>query len=294
MNIASFDVGGTFIKYGIIKDGCLSCQGKVVTPYDSQEVFLQTIEEILQTMDGIEGIAFSLPGVIDDKRKYIFAGGSLEYNNHTDVTAWQNRFQLPIEIENDARCAALAELEMGNMKGIENGLVLTFGTGVGGGIIIHGKIYKGSHLIGGEASIIFSKDRKEFGSKALFGAIGSVSNLVEKIAIAKKSESREGKDIFSWIERGDKVACAIFQQYCQDVVVELHNMQCLLDPKRICIGGGASENPIFIEGIQKAQNAFYQGFPFNFPKAELVKCHYCNDANMIGAYLHYQKQNAES
>lgn len=290
MRIAVFDVGGTFIKYSLMIDDVMTSQGKVPTPRDNQEHFLQTIESVLKDMQQVEGIAFSLPGVIDVNKKYVHAGGSLTYNNHTDIKAWEERFHLPIEIENDARCAAIAELEAGHMQGIQQGLVLTFGTGVGGGIIINGDIYKGSHLIAGEVSVIFSKDPEVYQTKGLFGAIGSVYNLVEKIATAKNSETRDGKEVFQWISKGDEVSCEIFKTYCREVALELHNIQCLLDPQRICIGGGASENPLFIEGIQKAVQEFYNTLPIAFPHAELVKCQYCNDANMLGAYYHYKKQ----
>lgn len=290
MRIAVFDVGGTFIKYSLMIDDVMASQGKAPTPRDSQEHFLETIESVLKDMQQVEGIAFSLPGVIDVNKKYIHAGGSLTYNNHTDIKAWEDRFQLPIEVENDARCAAIAELEAGHMQGIQQGLVLTFGTGVGGGIIINGDIYKGSHMIAGEVSVIFSKDPKVYQTKGLFGAIGSVYNLVEKIATAKNSETRDGKEVFQWIAEGDEVSCEIFKTYCREVVLELHNIQCLLDPQRICIGGGASENPLFIEGLQKASQEFYETLPIAFPHAELVKCQYCNDANMLGAYYHYKKQ----
>lgn len=290
MRIAVFDVGGTFIKYSLMIDDVMASQGKAPTPRDSQEHFLETIESVLRDMQQVEGIAFSLPGVIDVNKKYIHAGGSLTYNNHTDIKAWEDRFQLPIEVENDARCAAIAELEAGHMQGIQQGLVLTFGTGVGGGIIINGDIYKGSHMIAGEVSVIFSKDPKVYQTKGLFGAIGSVYNLVEKIATAKNSETRDGKEVFQWIAEGDEVSCEIFKTYCREVVLELHNIQCLLDPQRICIGGGASENPLFIEGLQKASQEFYETLPIAFPHAELVKCQFCNDANMLGAYCHYKKQ----
>lgn len=290
MRIAVFDVGGTFIKYSLMIDDVMASQGKVPTPRDSQEHFLETIESVLRDMQQVEGIAFSLPGVIDVNKKYIHAGGSLTYNNHTDIKVWEDRFHLPIEVENDARCAAIAELEAGHMQGIQQGLVLTFGTGVGGGIIINGDIYKGSHMIAGEVSVIFSKDPKVYQAKGLFGAIGSVYNLVEKIATAKNSETRDGKEVFQWIAEGDEVSCEIFKTYCREVVLELHNIQCLLDPQRICIGGGASENPLFIEGLQKASQEFYETLPIAFPHAELVKCQYCNDANMLGAYYHYKKQ----
>ena len=291
MSIAVFDVGGTFIKYCVMNDGNMEYKGKIPTPHDNQNNFLVAIKSVLDQMADIEGIAFSLPGVIDVDFKYVYAGGSLHYNNHTDIKEWENYFQLPIQIENDARCAALAELTSGNMKDIENGLVLTFGTGVGGGIILNGELYKGSHLIGGEVSVIYSKDRKTLGTKALFGSIGSVYNLVEKIAKAKNSDSRDGREIFNWISQEDEIASTIFEQYCYDIVTEFHNIQCLLDPQRICIGGGASENPIFIEGIKRAQNKFYEDFSFNFPKTEIKKCKYNNDANLLGAYYHYKEHS---
>lgn len=293
MKIAVFDVGGTFIKYGVMDEEVLTLQGKVPTPYDSQETFLQTIADILKYLKPVAGIAFSLPGVIDVKRKYIFAGGSLAYNNNTDVNEWETYFGLPIEIENDARCAAIAELQVGNMQGVQQGLVLTFGTGVGGAIIINGEIYKGSHLIAGEVSVIFSKDPKEYHSKGLFGAIGSVANLVEKIAKAKKIDTTDGKEVFSWIASGDEISTQIFQEYVDSVICQLHNIQCLLDPKRICIGGGASENPIFMEGLQQASKRFYEDFPVKFPHGEIVKCQYHNDANLLGAYFHFKKYNDE-
>lgn len=293
MRVAVFDVGGTFIKYSLMVDDVMSNQGKIPTPYESQEKFLKAIDEVLERLGKVEGIAFSLPGVIDVEQKYILAGGSLTYNNHTDVKQWESRFGLPIEIENDARCAAIAELESGHMQGIQQGLVLTFGTGVGGGLIVNGEIYKGHHLIAGEVSVIFSKDPQIHQSKGMFGAIGSVFHLVEKIAIAKNSETRDGREVFRWIAEGDEVSQQIFADYCADVICELHNIQCLLDPQRICIGGGASENPIFIAGLQKASDQFYKNFPIRFPHAELMTCQYCNDANMLGAYYHYKKHNDE-
>lgn len=287
MKIATFDVGGTFIKYALMHNDIMSLQGKVPTPRDNQEHFLQTIEDVLKQMGTVDGIAFSLPGVIDVDKKYIFAGGSLAYNNHTDMKEWERRFQLPIEVENDARSAALAELKTGHMQDIQNGLVITFGTGVGGGIILNGNIYKGSHLIGGELSVIFSKDMKTYGTKGFFGAIGSIANLVDKIAKKKNIDTKDGKTVFEWIQNGDPIACEIFENYCYEVIQEFHNLQCILDPQRICIGGGASENPIFINGLKQASQKFYDAFPIAFPHAEIMKCRYCNNANLLGAYYHY-------
>ena len=66
---------------------------------------------------------------------------------------------------------------------------------------------------------------------------------------------------------------------------------CIRDSN--CIGGGVSENQIFIDGIKTAVKRFYQSLPIPFPQPEIVKCKYCNDANIVGAYLHYLRKNDE-
>lgn len=290
MSIAVFDVGGTYIKYAEMHKDIIINQGKVATPQNSQEDFLKTIEDVLSELSShIEGIAFSIPGVIDVNTKYIFAGGSLRYNDHTYIKDWEERLKFPVEVENDARCAVMAELNKGNMQGIDKGLVLTFGTGIGGGVIINGEVYKGSHLVGGEVSIILTKDIREHGIHAAWGAQCGSVHLIKRIADAKGISCENGKEVFSWVERYDEESLKIFEEYCYDVVVQLHNIQCILDPQRICIGGGISSNPLFIEGIIKAQERFYNQFPIEFPRADILKCKFGNDANIIGAYQHYIK-----
>lgn len=290
MSVAVFDVGGTFIKYAEMHKDIIITQGKVPTPRDNQKNFLQVIQDVLDNLSShIEGIAFSLPGVIDVKKKYIYAGGSMRYNDHCYIKDWEERFNLPIELENDARCAAIAELSKGNMQGIQKGIVLTFGTGIGGAIIIDGEVYKGSHLISGEVSVLLTKSIKDYGIQAAWGAQCGTVNLIQNIAKAKGISSDDGKEVFAWVERYDVESLKIFEEFCDDVVLQLHNIQCILDPQRICIGGGISSNPIFVEGIKKAQTSLYEKFPIEFPHAEIYKCEFANDANLIGAYQHYIK-----
>ena len=292
MKYLSIDAGGTFIKYAWLDEKAnILSQGKKPTPRTTKEDFLAVIKEIWgHESDEKGGICLSLPGTINTKTGFVHQGGSLTYHHQLNVKKYyEDELHTQVEVENDARCAALAEMTSGHMQGIQNGIVLTFGTGVGGGIILNGEIYKGHHLIAGEVSVIYSKDPKQYQSKGLFGAIGSIYNLVDKIAKAKNSETHDGKEVFNWIGAGDKMSQQIFKDYCDEVVLELHNIQCLLDPERICIGGGISENPLFIAGLQRASDEFYQRFPIAFPHAEIVKCQYCNDANMLGAYYHYKK-----
>lgn len=284
--IAVFDVGGTYIKHAVMDGRQLTEPGRVPTPQDTQERFLEAIEGILDQMGQVEGIAFSMPGVIDVDRRYMYAGGSLVYNHRTDVAAWEERFGLPVELENDARSSALAELELGTMRGVRTGLVVTFGTGTGGGVIVDGRVHKGGHLIAGEISVVYADDPAR-GSAALLGNIGGVNNMARAIGEAAGVPCERGEEAFALVAAGNEGACAAFDARCDTIVRAFYNFQCLLDPERIAIGGGVSANPLFLEGLQRAMERFYQRFPLAFPHAELVCCRFRNAANLLGAYLHY-------
>ena len=295
MKYLSIDAGGTFIKYAWINEqGHILELWKKPTPYTTKEDFMRIIRDIWDQCDEEKGgIAFSLPGTIDTKRGYVFQGGSLTYHQGVNIKKWyEEEFQTHVELENDARCAAIAEMTSGHMQGIDNGIVLTFGTGVGGCFIINGEIYKGTHLFSGEVSMLICENIKEKGMDAVLGHIGGIGHFVKRVCEAKGVDITDGKTVFQWIQDGDLKAIEVFKDYCYRVVVQLFNMQIMLDPSRVCLGGGVSENPLFIQGIQQAMNAFYDSLPVAMPRLEIMSCQYHNDANLLGAFYHFQKQQA--
>lgn len=289
----TLDVGGTFIKYAWMeKDGNILSQGKVPTPYESQEVFFSIIEDLWNQEEEKDGIAISLPGTINTETGFVYQGGSLAYNHQSNVKELlEQRLSTQVELENDARCAAMAEQWKGNMQGIANGIVLTFGTGVGGCFIINHEIYKGTHFFSGEVSMLICKDINTFGMGAVLGNIASVPGFVKQVCAAKQVEESDGVQVFAWIKEQDPIATSMFQTYCMDVVTQLFNLQLILDPQRICIGGGVSVNPVFMHGIQTAMNAFYDRLPVAVPRLEILPCKYHNDANLLGAYEHFQRMS---
>ena len=111
--LAVLDVGGSAIKYCTMCGTDIEGKGQVPTPDGEShdpEAFLETIESILERMGDVEGLALSMPGEVDARQKYIRTGGALLYNYGVDVTEWERRFGVSIEVENDARCSAIAEL----------------------------------------------------------------------------------------------------------------------------------------------------------------------------------------
>lgn len=296
--LAVFDVGGTAIKYCAMDGEKLEHQGEVPTPDGMSrdpEPFLSALEEVLAQLGDVEGIAFSLPGVIDVDAKYLHTGGALLYNYEVDAGTWEERFGLPIEVENDARCSTMAELSVGNLQGVQNGVVLTFGTGIGGGAVVNGEVFKGSHLYAGEASMMyFRMPRKDSPVRddGSWATACSTHGMCRRIAEAKGIDSCNGREVFSWIEAGDEVACRIFRDACDGIAIQLHNIQCWLDPQRVCLGGGISKNPLFIDGVRKAHKRFNAELAYPFPELEIEPCRFFNDANLIGAYQHFLAMRA--
>ena len=299
MNVATFDVGGTSVKYCLMRDGEMEAAGKVPTPQGpdaTREQFLQALDGVIaelreQAGGQLDGVAMSLPGTIDVDRRYIKTGGALLYNYNVDANEWVERWGLPVEVENDARCATIAEYDLGNLQGAKTGVVLAFGTGIGGGIIINGEVYKGVHLYAGEVSMIYittPPKTQELVSGASFSDQCSSVSLSRLMAEAKGMESCSGEEALALIKAGDEVACGVFDRYLDHLAREIHNIQCLLDPDKICLGGGISQDAFFVEGVREAVRAFNEDLlPFDFPMPEIVACKFFNDANLVGAYRHF-------
>lgn len=298
--ILALDAGGTLIKYGFFDEaGALADTGSVPTPRAvdgaTKEDFRDAVARVLARSEGrVEGIALSLPGTIDPATGHVFQGGSLSYHHGVDLVSWyEKEFGIPVTVENDARCAALAEMATGAMRGVRNGIVLTFGTGVGCALIIGGAIYRGSHLFSGEISASIFGDLAREGAGAVLGAKLGIGAFCARVCAARGVPTADGRQVFAWVAEGDAEACRLWDAYCADAAVALFNLQLTLDPERVVIGGGVSENPLFLRGIADALEAFYSRLPVAVPHLEVVRCAFCNGANLRGAYATFCRRHPE-
>ena len=288
MKIGVFDVGGTFIKYAISDElGNLSCLGKLPTPLETKEDFIKCIHRILNQLGKVDGLAFSLPGFIDNDKGYISVGGSLRYHDsYKFIENMQKEFQLPISIENDARCAALAELWKGEAKHYKNAVMLVFGTGIGSALIQEGQIYRGSHHMANELSCIISRDLKEHGMNATLGSRFGIPSLAKRISKVVNQEIK-GEDIFELIKQGNQAVIEIYKRYIYELSIEIFNFQCMYDPDVFYIGGGVSEQEMFIQSLQVGVHQFIDNLPFEIPHIELKKATFSSKANLVGAVYRY-------
>lgn len=295
MEFLVFDVGGTAIKYAVMNEKAeIIEKGSTPTPVDSIENFIEVIGEIYDGYkDIISGIAMSMPGRIDSDRGYLFTGGSLDYNTEKDIVSiLQKRCPVQITIENDGKCAALAEAWLGSLKECDDGIVVILGTGVGGGIIKDKKLHKGKNFIAGEFSFIFTNNAGFEGKFShMWAGQAGVSGLCIPVAKAKNLplEEVDGVKVFEYANNGDEEVLNILDDYCHRLVLQLFNLQYIYDPEKIAIGGGISKQELLIKYIKDNVERHYNNLkpPFMPIKPEVVTCKFYNDSNLMGALYNY-------
>ena len=167
MNYLAIDVGGTFIKYAVITDECaISVKDKTPTRQDSMEIFIDSLVEIYEKVSSsyeLDGVALSMPGIIDSKRGFMYTGGTLFcISNVNIVEILEQRLHVPVTVENDAKCAALAELWKGAVKDCNNAIVVVCGTAVGGAVICNREIVSGKNFMAGEFSYIITDSKDDY------------------------------------------------------------------------------------------------------------------------------------
>lgn len=288
----TIDVGGTNIKYATMtKEGAIITKGYVPTPEDSLDLFLESVYQIIDNCsETLEGIAFSVPGKVDTQKGIIYFGGALQYLDGLKIKELiERKYSLPVGVQNDAKAAAQAELWKGSLQGVQDGAVIVLGTGVGGGVVLDGKLRLGPHFQAGELSLSILDANKEGVDKAV-GYSGSAVRMINKVNEAlNHSDKADGLFAFEAINRKDEQAYPIFQAYCRQIAYLILNLQAFFDLTTYVIGGGISSQPIVVEEISSQLQAFLASNPvlsLNVPSVDIVPAKYTNDANLYGALFH--------
>ena len=288
------DVGGTNIKYAILNDEAeISDKGEVATPKDIDvKGFVQLIKEIFNKFSDITAIVMAAPGRIDSSRGYFYTSGALQYLDKTDMKAIiESELNVPFALENDGKAAALAELWKGALKDINNGIVITIGTGLGGGIVINHKLYRGSTLSAGEFSPI-PGNIQEFPMNLnnMYAMQANTRYILEKYKeISHTTDDVDGRFVFDLANKGDENAIKSIECFAERFSSVIMTLQCILDVERVAIGGGISRQPLLIETIKKKIHEYYDDVSKLLPASipDICACTYSSDANLVGALYHY-------
>ncbi len=294
-NYLTIDVGGTNIKYAVMNDEIEMIEkGEVKTPRDSLESFIDAIVGIYEQFRDrdIQAVCMSAPGRIDSKNGYFYTSGALGYISGINLAdALKDKISVPFCVENDAKAAALAELWKGSMKGYESGSVITLGTGIGGSVIIGGKLIRGNTFAAGEFSGISQDWAAPYAKAHSWASCGSTNALVGLYAEKKAVHVDEvdGRMFFEAVNNGEEDALEVLDVFCDGLVSGIMSLQLILDVQRFSFGGGISKQPILMETINRKLDELFEELKGKTPasRPEVVACTFGNDANMIGALYHY-------
>lgn len=322
MQCLSCDFGGSSVKYALVNHRAeLRSSGKCPAPLDSLEAFLNCVSALHTRFSGeIDGIALSLPGIIDAENGIHLGSGAYgSILKHQPVARLiSQRCGLPTTMENDGKCGALAELWDGALAGTRDGAVLILGTAIGGGVITKGGVQRGAHFTAGEFSYSITAPG-EYGplSQAWMnvGVIGMVYKacklknidlamqdaggmLVKYDALLRdrfptfsdtpKKEKVDGRQIFEWVHQGDEDACAIYAQFLHSLAVIIHNLQLCYAPEKVALGGGLSRAQRLLPDLMAELDKLYASCLVpEEARSTLCLSKHLDECNLIGAAYHF-------
>lgn len=294
--ILAIDVGGTFTKFALmtgVRTFKIAAQDKIPTRKENHEDFIDGLAEIFNAYGDAEGIGVSMPGLIDTDAGVCLAWELLQFlNGHNIAEELRERCSVPVTVENDANCAALAEIKSGSLTDVKDAFVMVFGTAVGGAFVRDRKIYRGVHNCAGELSFTLKTFNAVMTEKNFYASEISASafqNMCAKI-LRRPPEKVTGEMIFDLIDaNNDEILDALYK-FAHSVAVKIFNLQMLFDPEKFALGGGISERQSFIDAVCDQLDELCAKAPDYLPRPKVVACKYHNDANLFGALYRYLKR----
>lgn len=290
----AFDVGGTNLKYAVV-DGQADIveKGKVPTPKGCIEDLISLITKITENYKdkyNFDGIAFSFPGVVDSKSGFIEGASAVRYihgPNIRELIEKETGFRMAME--NDANCAALAEVWKGVAKDAEDVLFIVVGTGIGGAIIKNRKLHTGKNLYGGEFGYMIMERDYEKQQFKIWSTTASTNAIVQKAAELKGVSAQElnGEMVFDMAEEGDELCQKAIDHCLMSLAEGIFALQHMFDPDMIVLGGAISAREDIVEQINKRLDVLMKNISSARLYPRIERCKFNNDANMIGAVYNY-------
>ena len=271
---------------------------------DMAKVCKKVVADAGVDMSEVASIGIGSPGSIDSENGVVLYANNLKFNQAPIAAELKKHIDLPINIENDANAAAYGEY-IANGNGADDFVFITLGTGVGGGIIIDKKLYKGFNGIGGELghiTLVHNGKMCSCGNPGCWEAYASVTALISqtKEAIEKNPDSLmakiaeengevSGRTAFNAAKAGDAAGQAVVDQYRDYVASGLVSIINIFQPERIVIGGGISrEGEYLLAPIREYCDKY--GYNKILKKADIQVATLYNDAGIIGAALAARKE----
>ncbi len=304
---AGIDLGGTFVKCGIVsEEGELLIKDKM--PTQRGRSFAEIAGDMARLAGALaekagvslSGAGVGSPGVVDSKNGAIVYSCNLNWRNAALAEEMESVLGVPVCVTNDANAAALGEQFIGAGKGFRNVVFVTLGTGVGGGIVIDGKLFEGFRSAGAEIGhtvIRMNGERCGCGRKGCFEAYASATALIRQTrrAMEKHPESEmwklcggdpekaDGRTSFDGMRAGDRTAKTVVKNYIGYLSEGVTNLCNEFRPEAVLLGGGISaEGDTLVKPLSElVDRKIYGGT--DYAPVKILKASLGNDAGMFGA-----------
>ena len=280
--VLAFDVGGTWVKYGIVDaDGRLLLSDQLATQSEPDGKALLTrllaVAAPLVARHAPAGIAFSTLGIIDAAEGRLV--GAVEaiagYFGQSPKECFEQAFGVPVVVENDGNCVALAEGWTGAAAGVRHYLALTLGTGIGGGIVIDGRLYRGANGAAGE-----------WGYMLVDGQVwedhASPRGLAAAAERVRPGCGLDAEGVFAARDGGDAEMAALVTAWFGLLATGLANLLFAFNPSRVVIGGGiTARGPAFLQELRAEMRLRLR--PEFYRMCDIALASAGNQAGLLGA-----------
>lgn len=303
------DLGGTSIKLGVVTpEGEVIARSEIPTPRGNPRDAVREISRAVQNMIDASGLAphrigkvgVGTPGVLDPQKGVVRSAANLEGWTDVPLRDWlQEDLKRPVRVMNDANAAALGEIRFGAARGVENLVLLTLGTGIGGGIVLGRRVIEGSRGLAGElghmriemgqprpcACGLFGCLEAYAGGKSLLKRLHeTLADDIQEISLLQEKSKRETlkvEDLFWAAGEGDGLMIRIVDETALALSAGIANLLHALNPEMVVLAGGVSRSPLLLEKIREylpdmALTAYMEDF-------QLCTSGLGTDAGILGA-----------
>ena len=286
MKIITFDIGGTFIKYALCDENFNLSQSTKI-PTDAKELggkgIIKKVIEIIKTVDGLDRVAISTAGQVDSESgKIVYATDNIPGYTGTEIKKMiEAETGVLTFVENDVNAAALGEAYFGKAKGCSDFICLTYGTGIGGAIVLGGELYKGAGCSAGELGHIITHAGGRdctCGGKGCYECYASARALVETANKISDTEL-DGVKIFAEENFRKPEIKACVDAWIEEIAVGLISIIYTFNPSLIVLGGGIMNESYIVDTLNSVISARLMQ---SFRNVKIVNSNLGNSAGMLG------------
>ena len=304
MYYIGIDVGGTNLKAGLVtEDGKILAVSRMPLHFTTAEAFAETLAQLAKQVleqsrvspGDIASVGMGIPGAVEGGNVLFTANIPMQNVPLQDL--FRKHLDIPVTLANDADCAAAAEFLFGCGKGTRDFVLVTLGTGVGGGLILNGKLHTGRSCAGEVGHMVIQVDGEACGCgrRGCWETYASATGLIRMAKQAAKDhpqsrlaqlESINGQTVFEAADQGDPAALEVTARYCTYLSAGVTNLVNILQPEVLAIGGGVAAAPahLLMDPLRSyvTENC-YGRHVGHYPK--ILRASMGNDAGIVGAAL---------